>query len=218
MVTNAASETESSVTSSRWVDRLASKRLWVLSTALFVPFALVFFASSAPFSIAEVREACGDSPPDLRFFTSGADVDSFLAACGPAGRSTYRNMQLADLFYPAVVGLFLASSLALVIRRLSPPVSAARWLATIPLLASTFDYLENAFAWIALRAYPDPIRTNDLLGFASAAKTTTSWIGGGLLLVGLARLGTLAGRRKVRSSKNALLRRFGTSDRRSTTA
>ena len=102
------------------LERLAAWRVWIASTALFVPFAFVFFASSAPFAIPEVEAACGQAPPDMRFYSSGDDVVSFLDACGPAGRNAYQNMQLADLAYPAIVGLFLASSLALATKRLSP--------------------------------------------------------------------------------------------------
>lgn len=177
--------------------RLASWRLWIMSAAIFVPFALALFASSAPFAIPEVEVACGQIPPDMRFFTSGDGVLNFLDACGPAGRDSYRNMQLADVFYPAVVGLFLASSLAIVIRRLSPGSNSLPWLATIPLLGSFFDYVENVFAWLAIAAYPSPAITNDVLGLASAAKTTTSWVGGLSLLTCLAILGARAGRSGV---------------------
>ena len=112
---------------------------------------------------------------------------------------TYRNLQIADLLYPAVVGLFLASSLALALRGMSSNAARAS-LVAIPLLASGFDYLENIFGWIALSAYPDPAITNHVLGFASAAKTTTSWTGVMVLVVSLGLLVARAGRRAVRSA------------------
>lgn len=170
---------------------LASWRVWIVSTALFVPFAFVFFASSAPFAIPEVEAACGQAPPDMRFYSSGDDVVSFLNACGPAGRNTYQNMQLADLAYPAIVALFLASSLALATKRLSSG-NSMRWVATVPLVAALFDYLENAFAWLAITSHPQAIVTNDVLGFASAAKTSLSWVAGLTLLTCLAVLGVRA--------------------------
>ena len=181
------------------LEGLASWRVWIASAALFLPFAVVFFASSAPFSIPEVQAACGEVPLDMRFFTTGDGVMNFLDACGPNGRSAYQNLQIADLLYPAVVGLFLASSLALALSRISPR-GAGAWLIVIPVLAGAFDYLENAFAWLALSAYPNPIITNHMLGFASAAKTTTSWVGGVVLMVSLGFLVARAGRRAVRSA------------------
>lgn len=170
------------------LERLAAWRVWIASTVLFVPFAFVFFASSAPFAIPEVEAACGQAPPDMRFYSSGDDVVSFLDACGPAGRNAYQNMQLADLAYPAIVGLFLASSLVLATKRLSPRRSL-RLVAVVPLVAALFDYLENAFAWLAITSYPQAIVTNDVLGFASAAKTSLSWAAGLTLLTCLAVLG-----------------------------
>ncbi len=176
------------------LERLASWRIWLVSAALFVPFAFVFFAGSAPFSIPEVEAACGQVPLDMRFFTGGDGVVEFLDACGPDGRRSYTNMQLADLIYPTLVGALLASSLALTIRRLFGSPSVMSWLVALPLLATVFDYAENAFAWLAIAAYPDPTITNEVLGFASAAKTTTSWAGGLALLGCLAALGWRRGR------------------------
>jgi hypothetical protein len=178
--------------------QLGRRRVWIASAAVFLVFAGVFFASSAPFAIPEVEAACGQQAPDMRFFTSANDITSFLDACGPSGRDTYRNMQVADLVYPAVVGLFLASSLALVIGRLSPRGSNVVGLASIPLVSSSFDYVENMFAWFALARYPNSAPTDALLGYASAAKTATAWASGILLLGALALLGVQLVRRRVR--------------------
>jgi hypothetical protein len=57
-----------------FVARFASWKLWVASAVIFVPFAWMFFASSAPFSIPEVEAACGQAPPDMRFFTTADGV------------------------------------------------------------------------------------------------------------------------------------------------
>jgi hypothetical protein len=176
---------------------LASSRVWIASAVLFIPFAFVFFASTAAFAVPEVEAACGQAPPDMRFYSTGDDIVGFLDACGPVGRSAYRNMQLADLVYPAIVGLFLASSLALATRRLSGR-NSLRWVAAVPLLATLFDYLENAFAWLAITAHPGTIATNDVLGLASAAKTSLSWAAGLTLLGCLAALAIGAARGRVR--------------------
>ncbi len=180
------------------IRHLGRPKIWIASTAVFLVFAGLLFASSAPFAIPEVEAACGQRPPDMRVFTGADDVTSFLDSCGPTGRDTYRNMQVADLVYPAVVGLFLASSLALVIGRLSPRGSNAVWLASIPLVASSFDYVENISAWFALARYPDSAPTDVLLGYASAAKTATSWASAILLLAALTLLGVQLIRRRGR--------------------
>jgi len=183
-----------------FVARLASWKVWAASAAIFVPFAWMFFASSAPFAIPEVEAICGQAPPDMRRFTSADGVNQFLDDCGPAGRDSYRNMQLADIFYPAIIGVFLASSLSLAIRRLSPRPGRTLWLGALPFVAMAFDYLENVFAWLALASYPDPIATTHLLGVASAAKTTTSWAAGLLLIAALAAIVLRATRARLSRS------------------
>lgn len=189
----------------RAIGHLASLRVWLASAIVFAVFAVAFFATPAPFAVRTVVSLCGQAPPDVRFTSSAAEVGAFLTGCGTAGRAAYRWMQVADLFYPLVFGLFMASSLALLISRLVPGRRSLLALAALPLVASAFDYLENACAWIALAAFPDTAPTTSLLGLASAAKTTTSWAAGILLLGALAALtvGTVRRRaltRRLRAS------------------
>lgn len=168
----------------RWVAALASWRVWAVSAVLYAAYAYAFFGTTAPFAIPRVAALCGQKPLDMRLTSSAADVNGFLAACGSTGRDAYRAMQLADLAYPLVFAAFLASSLALVLTLLAPHRPRLLALAALPFLASGFDYAENAMAWRALAAFPQAIATDRLLGVASAAKTVTSWLAGGALIVG----------------------------------
>ncbi len=165
--------------------RLATWRFLLGVGVVFVAFAGALFMSSAPFSIAAVEEACGASPPDVRFFSTADEVDRFLDGCGSEGRNAYRNLQLADLAYPAVFGLFMASSLALVLRRLFPHRLELIGLSAIALVGSGFDYAENALAWVAWATFPDPASSSFLLGPASAGKNLAFWIAGAGLFAGL---------------------------------
>jgi lysylphosphatidylglycerol synthetase-like protein (DUF2156 family) len=97
-------------------------------------------------------------------------------------------MQIADLFYPAVSGLFMASALALTLKRLFPPRPNVVALASVALVGGALDYLENVLAWIALTTYPDRTISNSLLGLASAGKTIAFWTAGVGLIVGLSYL------------------------------
>jgi hypothetical protein len=151
--------------------------VWTLSAAVYTAYAGAFFATTAPFAIPHVRALCGQPPLDMRTTSSAADVNGFLDACGTAGREAYRALQLADLGYPLVFAVFLASSLALVLSRLAPDRPRVLALALLPFLASAFDYAENVFAWRALVAFPSATGT--------AAKTVTSWAAGGLLVIGV---------------------------------
>lgn len=177
---------------------------WVLAVTggVFVVFAVAFFAASLPFSIAHVTSLCGAAPPDVRFYTPADGVSQFLTGCGEAGRDAYRDLQVADLFYPAVSGLFLASALAVVLSRLSRPGSPVIALAALPLLGSAFDYLENVAAWTALAAFPGPAETaTGLLGVASIAKQAVSWASWLLLLLAVGCLVTRVLRRRHQDSK-----------------
>jgi len=193
--------------------RLANRSIWVLNAAVFGVFAGVFFASSAPFAIPHVEDLCRQAPPDVRFTSGSADVLGFLTGCGAAGRDAYRLLQVADLLYPTVFGLFMATSMALVVSRLAPRRPALLCVALLPLIGSAFDYLENLCAWLALAAYPNPIPTNSVLGLASAAKNLTFWACGALLLGALGLLLLSQARRRLRRRANrAGLHVAGTSD------
>jgi hypothetical protein len=178
----------------RAMGRLADARAWALGAVVYAGCAAGLFWSSAAFAVPTVQDECGQSPPDVRFASSAAEVHDFLAACGPAGREAYRALQLADLVYPAVFAFFLATSLALALRLLAPGRVNLLALAALPFLAAAFDYLENVCAWLALVAWPRAGVADGLLGLASAAKTVTSWTAGILLLVVLAALVLRRGR------------------------
>ncbi len=183
----------------RAVARLASWRVVLATGTLYAAFAVLLFGTTAAFAIPTVASACGQPAPDVRFTSSAGDVHAFLDACGPAGRGSYRALQLADLAYPAVFALFLASCLALGLRLLAPHRANLAALAALPLLASAFDYVENACAWLALAAYPGRGPTDGLLGLASAAKSGTSWasvalLAGVVLALLVTRARALAGR------------------------
>lgn len=188
--------------SERLLDLLASWPVFAVSGVVLVVFAYVFFASSAPFSIPTVDEVCGAAPLDMRPYSSADDIAQFLDGCGAAGRDAYRSLQIADLFYPAVSGLFLASSLALTLERLFPRHPRMRGLAAIALLGTGLDYVENLFAWRAIAAYPGRAATNGLLGVASAAKTTTLWLAGVMLIAGIAVLVVRGLVRRIVSTSN----------------
>ena len=181
--------------------RLASWKAWLSVAVVFVGFAGAFFWSSAPFAVPTVEALCGEVPLDVRFTSTAADVDSFLEACGPEGRDAYRNMQIADFFYPLVFGLFMSSSLAAVLGRLFPRRPSIVAFAAIGLLGAAFDYVENVFVWRALWAFPGAASTNSWLGLASAAKTATFWVAGAVLLFSLIGLVGREGLRRTRRSE-----------------
>ncbi|MFK8026287.1 MAG: hypothetical protein AB8G26_20190 [Ilumatobacter sp.] len=184
--------------SGRAVEFLASSPVVATTAIAFAIFAVVFFATSAPFSIPTVEQACGAPPLDVRAFSTADDVATFLDDCGTSGRSAYLRLQVADLLYPAVSGLFFASALARTWKHLDPRRPFRRLLVAIPLAGAAFDYLENVAVWQALAAYPSQSATDELLGIASVMKTATFWVAGLALIAGLVRMGIVAIVRRLR--------------------
>ena len=172
----------------RAVAPLSSLPAWVASAGVYAASAAAFFGSGAGFAIPTVQRICGQAPPDMRVTSTATEVHRFLSDCGSAGRQAYGALQVADLIYPLVFAVFLASSLALVLRLLAPDRPGLLGLAAVPFVASAFDYLENACAWLALAAWPQPGAADGLLGHFSTAKTATSWVAGTLLLLVLGAL------------------------------
>ncbi len=168
--------------------RLADRRVLVASGVVATVLAIVLFATAGRSSLAAVAAACGAPAPDTRFTTSADDVAAFLAACGDAGRSAYRDLQLVDLAYPAALGVFLASAVGLLVPRVRPGRPLPRGVGLLPLLplvAAAADYAENLCAWWLLAAWPEvPAVPAHLLGVGSATKQVASWASG-LLVVGL---------------------------------
>lgn len=177
------------------MDRLASWRVWWGLAITFAICAGVFFWTALPFSIPRVERLCAAPPLDVRFTSTTADVERFLSGCGVEGRSAYRQMLLADLLYPLVFGLFMASSLALAIRSFVRGRSSLSALAGLALIGSGLDYLENVLEWRALDAFPSRVASTHMLGIVSAGKTVTFWLAG----VGLIALLTAIGVRALRA-------------------
>jgi hypothetical protein len=179
------------------LQRLATWWVVAITGGLFIASAVAMFATTLPFSIPAVTALCGTAPPDVRFFTAADQVREFLAGCGDTGRDAYRYLQLADLVYPAISGLFLTSALALILTRLSRPGSGVIALAALPIVGSAFDYLENVAAWTALTAFPQdaPVATN-ALGVMSIAKQAVTWTTWTVLIVALACLVVRAAQRR----------------------
>jgi hypothetical protein len=146
-----------------------------------------------------VADACGQVAPDVRFWTSGADLSGFLTECGSDGRSAYRNLQLADLAYPAIAALFPALALMMVLDRrqlrrlwgrdLTP-------LALLPLLGAALDHAEDAIAWTALAASSDDSPVAALFGVVPIGKQAINWASWAALLVLLLTTGTALIRRR----------------------
>jgi hypothetical protein len=167
--------------------RSGQARLWALlgvAAAVWTALVVVLFVWSGRFSLAAVDLACGAPAPDVRTAPSPADVQTFIASCGPDGLAAYRDLQLVDLLYPAVNAAFLVLVLALLLSALP---RGLRWVLALPVVGAVGDYAENVAAWTLLAAGGDGSGwAGQLFQAGSAVKvaaTCSSWTAALLLLV-----------------------------------
>ena len=76
-----------------------SRRVVIGVTLGYLAVAAVMFGVLLPHVAAD----CGVPALDARFRWSSAEAIDFAHACGPAGLTSYRQLQLAALAYPAVL-------------------------------------------------------------------------------------------------------------------
>lgn len=123
------------------------KRLLIIATSAYGVGAVVMFAWLLP----RVSAACGQPPLDGRFQWSAVEAAGFASACGEVGLTAYRTLQIADLVYPALLGLaVMAWTLAL---------GRPGWIRTTVIALAVVnvvaDYTENAAAWTMLAGGAD---------------------------------------------------------------
>lgn len=157
-------------TASRQVDRrlLAAAGVWWLGM-----YALLFVWQGR-FSLHTVSVACGWPAPDTRFAPSPRQTELFLTGCGAQGLRAYRDLQIADLFYPVSTALLLVLTLTYLRSHVTP---RAAWLTYLPILAAAGDYLENVCAWVLIAAAPPrPSWATHVLQIGSVVKFVASWL------------------------------------------
>jgi hypothetical protein len=158
---------------------------WVAASALVI--FLLFIALVLPGQAAKA-DARSAGSPDMSFYYTAHDLYQMADAYGQAGRQAYVRVRFTfDLIFPLLYTLFLCTGISWVYRRVFSPGSRWRSANLAPLLAATFDYLENISASLVMARYPTPTAIVDRL---AGVFTMTKWVfvSGSivLLLVGIA--------------------------------
>jgi hypothetical protein len=185
----------------RWTrlveDVFARPRLLVALLAVYVPFFVLFFASSVSFSLPHAAVACHGQPVlDQRWGYSAAQVADYLRECGVSGRAAIAAQQGADLVYPALFGAVLTVAFALLLSALRlPDRHWAHALVLLPAISATADYLENIGIRVLLVAYPEQPSIVPAMSAVTAVKLATGWACMGVLVM----LAAAAGGRRLRS-------------------
>ncbi len=131
--------------------------------------------------------------PGLKIFDMSPTGYSFdyakelLESIGPVGREFYLTRQLPiDFIYPGLFSVTYTLMLIWLFGKRFDRESRIFWLALIPALAGTFDYLENIGIILMLKSFPNIIpsvvQVSSLFSIVKSIMTTVFYI---LLLFGL---------------------------------
>jgi len=137
------------------------KRIFSLSTGKITLIALIIFlifsATVLPDQSAKAEVYAGDAgSPDLSLFYSPADLYRMAEQFGPQGRQAYIKARFTfDFAFPLVYGVFLLTSIAWLLKRVTSEGSPWRFLVHFPLLGVLFDLLENTTASIVIGHFPN---------------------------------------------------------------
>ncbi len=154
-----------------WIQARSTGKNVALSFSLNMVFYLTILYYSIPMVVR--------SAPDMKLFDvspSGYSQEyaiSLLNAIGPEGRDLYLSLQLPlDFVYPGLFIISYSLLLAWLLKKNYDLRSKAYYALYLPILAGLFDYLENIFVILMLKAYPD--LSQSLVAFASFATVAKS--------------------------------------------
>jgi hypothetical protein len=145
---------------------------------------LVFSALVLPSQAQQAEENSGGTgTPDLSFYYSPEDLYQMADAYGEDGRKEYIKVRFTfDLIWPIVYTLFLVTSISWFSRRGYPPNSYWQQANLVPVLAMTFDYLENVSTSLVMYRFPGKL---PVVTFLAPIFTSIKWVlvGGSFLLL-----------------------------------
>ncbi|MEP7126951.1 MAG: hypothetical protein ABJE95_38825 [Byssovorax sp.] len=138
----------------RLATRVIDAASWLRVGLLVLAYAAcMYLLMSAEGRIKERSGGLG--VPDLLHGFTADELYARLGAYGDEGRAIYLRAELVDLVYPLVYGFFFAFLIALAARRVLRDDSPWRLLCLAPLVATLFDYLENACFFTVLLRWPE---------------------------------------------------------------
>ena len=139
------------------METLAKFSNWKTLLPLFLIFALFSFYIFPQYQYRMTEAANGPvAPLDTRFSYTVEEARGAFDKLGAAGREVYREVvSRVDMVYPIVYGLLFMLVLAWILKKLTTSSSSWLFLALLPLVGVTFDYLENINTRKLLAQYPN---------------------------------------------------------------
>jgi hypothetical protein len=138
-----------------WLDARVTPQRVVLLLCLEVLVLACENALMFPVSVPYMRRATGHVYLDMCAFCSSRQLYAELDAFGETGRQLQLLMlSSVDLVIPLVSGVFGATALSLLTRRLRARRPGWRWLLLAPIAATTLDFGENMGLALLVTRYP----------------------------------------------------------------
>jgi uncharacterized membrane protein len=136
-----------------WLLRNASLKTLGFSLALMLIFNLIIWPKATSAINKEAGQEVGLL--DVTFFAPADTIRHYLDYYGETGRSKYLLVESTfDTVYPLVYCLFFCIALTLLYRKIGPQGYIVGTVASFPVFAALFDYLENALIISHLVIYP----------------------------------------------------------------
>ncbi|MCJ8167162.1 hypothetical protein MKJ04_20140 [Pontibacter sp. E15-1] len=130
---------------------------WRYILPLFASFCFVTFRIFPTYS-SRLQDIAGQEIQllDIRFSYATSEVLYDFEKLGTEGRDLYKVIAgRIDMIYPIIYGLLFISVLAYLLKRVTNTNSKLLFIATLPALGVTFDYLENLNTLSLLNDFPN---------------------------------------------------------------
>jgi hypothetical protein len=156
---------------SDWIQRVSKGWVTLSALVIFVLFTALVLPNQSSRVSTETRAA---GSPDMSFFYNTNDLYRMAEAYGQTGREAYIRARFTfDLIWPLVYTVFLCTSISWVNHRAFNPGSFWQRMNLVPLLALSFDYLENISTSLVMLQYPNRL---PLVATLASVFTLGKWI------------------------------------------
>lgn len=142
----------------RFIMRLSNWKVCLLFSGLFLLYLFLILPNES--SKSDLLTG-GLVSPDTQFIYSADDLRDLVSSYSPEAREYYVVSKVRfDILWPLVYGIWLTSSIGLLIRGIKKKggfeeKTIINWLPLLPLVAVCFDFLENIAVSALMLTYPD---------------------------------------------------------------
>ena len=165
---------------------------------IFLGLELIFMMGVMPFMGKQMGKLTENAQPiDLEIPTYSAErAHEMVEGYGEEGRALYKKIEMtADVIYPLLYGFAFALVITFLMKKAASGQEWTKWLALLPLIAMSADFIENFFIINLLNQFPQqPNQIAEMAAIFSLIKWSFFFSTLGTIVVGL----SLLLKRKIR--------------------